>query len=857
MIDAQSIMVCRSDQEQINLLAESCQCSRLLAHLMINRGIKTPDQVEKYFKASTNDLYNAEEYPGVVKATDLIAASLSKGEKIFVCGDYDVDGITASAILLLGLRRLQAQIECHLPHRFSEGFGLSQEGVEAALSYGANLLITVDCGSSSADSVAYAKSRGLKVIVTDHHQIEGKAACPDVFVNANLEGHKYPFSKLCGAGVAWKLLCAVFKRFSLPEPFDLLDMVAMATLCDMVPLIDENRTLAMLGLPMFASLERSCFKILTEGCKVAPDSINAQSILFSIGPKINACGRMDRPDCALELLLAQSPEVCRLKVGRLIELSEERHRVESATFREIEEQLSVRQESKQSCIFVYGHWHKGVLGICAQRVMDIYRIPVFVATDDDGQLMGSARAPEGVNLLDIFALCCEHLEKYGGHANAGGFTLKKGAEEAFRKSLNEACIKLEITPPKKIADAYVPIHKLSIDLVRELERLEPTGKENEKPTFLASGVRVVSRLRPMGKFGTSVSFQIADDHFPIGRAPIKAVAFNKVKDLAILDIKNCTISLLYNVEVNIWAGRSELQVTIKDFIAPDPRLAEILPQPDEQNQVFAPYEEAGRIVSLLDRSAYLQSIFAQTDLPKRLIDGRNILDKPFYLQCIINNLGETEGEKRILIVGESAEQNHQFSLGINNESCRFILSMDTYIGEGGTSLLAKNEVYNQVVLLAPPLQLEFFQLSCIKGADKIHVLFSHEQILNMRRRLSSYALNYENVADTYRWLIRFTEQGRKEQAVSIKQLKAVAKELNMETIKLQRSLKVLEQLGLLYVSEVERGNSVWRFRKPKDGSKLDLSSSPLYCSASKLVHDFEEIRQSFNSFCLKEDFLSY
>ncbi|MGM9998854.1 MAG: single-stranded-DNA-specific exonuclease RecJ [Candidatus Bruticola sp.] len=855
MIDVQSIIIRRPDQDLINLLTESCRCSRLLAHLLINRGIKTPKQAEKYFQASADDLYSADAYPGAAEAADLISASLSKGEKIFVCGDYDVDGITASAILVLGLRRLQAQIECHLPHRFSEGFGLSREGVEAALRYGARLLITVDCGSSSAENVDYAKSCGLKVIVTDHHQLEGEAARPDAFVNANLEGHNYPFTKLCGAGVAWKLLCAVFNRFSLPAPFDFLDMVAMATLCDMVPLTGENRTLTMLGLSAFASLERPCFKILTEGCKVAPDSINAQSILFSIGPKINACGRMDRPDCALELLLAQSADVCRLKVSRLIELSEERHRVESETFREMEDLLSRSHEVRRPCIFVYGNWHKGVLGICAQRLMDIYRVPVFTATSTDGHLMGSARAPEGTNLLDIFGLCSEYLEKYGGHANAGGFTLKEGTEEAFGRALHEACLKLDITVPKKTVDAYLPIHKVSFDLVHELERLEPTGKENEKPTFLATNVRVVSPLRPMGKSGTSVSFQIVDDQFPVGKAPIKAIAFNKIKDLALLDTKNCTVSFLYNVEENIWAGRSELQITIKDFIAPDPRMAAVLPVPTEQNKVFESYEEAGRTINSLNRTVYFQSIFVRTELPKRLIDSRAVIDKAFYLQCIINELGKIDGENRILVVGESAEYNRQLTQCLNTDRCRFISSMETYVGENGAVALAESESYQQILLLAPPLQLEFFRLPCVTGAEKIHVLFNNEQMLNMRCRLNAYILNHEHVANACRWLMRLTEQGRKELPLGAKQLKQAAKELKIETIKMQRSLKVLEQLGLLSVSEVKGGGSVLRFHKPEGGSKLNLNSSPLYCSASKLMNDFEKVRMSFSSLALKDDCL--
>ncbi|MBQ7528759.1 single-stranded-DNA-specific exonuclease RecJ, partial [bacterium] len=490
MIEACDLYIPEIDRDKVSRLAKEFNCSELLAHLLINRGVVSKDEVEAYFRASYDDLYDPKSYPGVSEAVKMIAKTISKGEKIFICGDYDVDGIAATAILVLGLRRLHAQVGCHLPHRFNEGFGLSKLGVDLAKEYGASLLITVDCGSSSAENVEYARKSGLKVIITDHHQVEENCAKPDAFVNANLSGHNYPFCKLCGAGVAWKLLSAIFETFSLEAPNDFLDLVALATLCDMVPMKGENRTLTMLGLPILARLERPSLRVLAKFCKVNPESINSQTIGFSLGPKLNACGRMETPQTALDMLLTHDEQACIVKAEHLLELSQERHDVELSTLQEIEGLLSKQDLSNKKCIFICGDWHQGVIGLCAQRLMDTYLKPCFVATNREGNIVGSARTPQGVDLLQIMNLCSDCLSKYGGHYNAGGFTIIEGRVQEFAESLERACSLIDIPKPKKKIDCILPISALNTYLVRELERLEPTGEENDKPLFLARGVRV-------------------------------------------------------------------------------------------------------------------------------------------------------------------------------------------------------------------------------------------------------------------------------------------------------------------------------------------------------------------------------
>ena len=827
MIEARSLDIRPVELEATQELAQKVGCSTLLAHLLRGREQVDPQLLEHYFKPFREDLYPPELYPGVPQAVELLEGALARGERVFICGDYDVDGITATSILVLGLRQVGLEVGFHLPHRFAEGFGLSKAGVEEALKFGAKLLMTVDCGSANAEEVAYAQREGLKVVITDHHQLEGVLPQPEAFVNANLPGHQYPFTKLCGAGVAWKLLSALYAKLGRPEPEEYLDLVALATLCDMVPMRGENRTLTMLGMPVLARLERPALQVLTQACKLYPEAINAQAVGFSLGPKINACGRMDTPNWALELFLSQDPELCQSLVGRLLELSEDRHRVESETLKEIEAYLRQHPVGERKSIFVWGEWHRGVVGLCAQRLMDTYRRPVFIATLSEGQIVGSARAPREANLLEIMKLCEEHFSQYGGHANAGGFTVAPGHQDLLGEALEAACQRLAIPLAHKKVDCILPLHKLNLGVVRELNRLEPTGKENEKPLFLARGVQVVAPLKPMGKFGTSVALQIKDAHFPLGRKPLKAVAFNKLKDLAHLDLENCTLDLLYMAEENIWGGKSELQGIIHDFVAPDYEVSRLLPPPESQHGVFASYEEAQRTLSdsAAQAPTFWREVFGGPPPQGQIVDGRRVLNKKLYLERLL----QAEPEAAVLVLCEGGLE----SLGAEEygERLQSLTPLELY-GQWPTP--PRGGSYQHLVLWAPPLQREL--LRRLPPGSRVHLLFQGAEIAKWLKKISPYMLDRQVMAKIYRWLVQVTANGRR--LWPAERLAAGARELKLEVLTLRRALKVLEQLELVTWRE---GAVSWQ--APRAEGKLELNASPLYQSASSLKGDLQGLAE--------------
>lgn len=845
MIDIESINILPVDEKQRSALAEELGCSELLAGLLINRGVASVEQAEHYFKASFEDLHDPCDYPGITEAVGIIGCALEKKQKIFVCGDYDADGISASAVLILGLRSLRAEVGWHLPHRFLEGFGLSEIGVDEAHKFGAKVLITVDCGSSNADTVAYAKSLGMKVIVTDHHQLENNNTKPDAFVNANLPGHSYPFTKLCGAGVAWKLLCAVYKSFSLPMPKQYLDFVALATLCDMVPLVGENRTLTMLGLEVFSKLERPCFQVLLQACKVPPENINSQALSFSLGPKLNACGRIDSPDQALDLFLTEDIGACRVKAAELLKWSDERSSVENETLREIDDILLHDDENERtrSFIFVYGDWHKGVLGLCAQRLMDIYRIPCFVATTRDGELVGSVRTPEGYRLLDILSECAEFLSQYGGHDNAGGFTIINGELEHFAARLREVCERCRIPLPLKNADAVLPISALNVNLVRELSRLEPVGKSNEQPLFFAEGVKLQGMLKVVGRLGSSVSFRVSDGSFPDSRKPVKAVAFNKVKDLAALDVENCTLDILYSVEENNWAGSSEVQIVVKYFAVRSRLAADLMPPSREQRALFFGYPEAVRILEALKYDKYkYQGVFCREN---KIIDARNVLDPYLYLRRILEKLPRDE---YVCAVAEGRASAERLRAYCRDSRLKLLLFTDTYDSGIFLRKLGSGGKCRELVMLAPPMHKRFFTESDWSGVEHIHILFDKNDKKKYEACLSElrpYVLTRDIMCRVYKWAEKITQQGKEVISLSASELKEHIKSINKRTIvlegalTLERALLVLGQLKLVDYTKGSDGSLTVRFLEQPE-TTLTLAFSEKYRRASALLEEFEE-----------------
>jgi single-stranded-DNA-specific exonuclease len=469
-------------------LAQSLGISELTAGVLVRRGY-TDAAAAQAFLAGDQAPHDPFLLGDMELACERIRAAIAGGRRICVHGDYDVDGISATALAVLLLRELGADVDWHLPSRFEEGYGVSRDTLGRLADEGCGLVLTVDCGITAVEEVAEAKARGLEVIVTDHHRpAETLPDCPIVATRPS----EYPFPELCGTGVVYKLGQALFGVDS-DVPKRHLDLVALATIADVVPLLDENRALAVAGLRALARTQKPGLQALMRAAGVDPATVDAGACGFRLGPRINAAGRLGHPRAALELLLTDDKDDARRLADTLEELNRERQAVEQRIFREAVAQVESWSPEHQArrAYAVHGDWNEGVVGIVASRLVERFNRPVIVLSAKDDEWKGSGRSIPSFDLHASLAHSAGALERWGGHKAAAGLSLKPEAYEAFVEQWTayaEGILSEEELSPRLQIDAIVPRGtRLTLELCAELARLAPFGLGNPEVMLLAPG----------------------------------------------------------------------------------------------------------------------------------------------------------------------------------------------------------------------------------------------------------------------------------------------------------------------------------------------------------------------------------
>jgi single-stranded-DNA-specific exonuclease len=469
-------------------LAQSLGISELTAGVLVRRGY-TDAAAAQAFLAGDPAPHDPFLLGDMELACERIRAAIAGGRRICVHGDYDVDGISATALAVLLLRELGADVDWHLPSRFEEGYGVSRDTLGRLADEGCGLVLTVDCGITAVEEVAEAKARGLEVIVTDHHRpAETLPDCPIVATRPS----EYPFPELCGTGVVYKLGQALFGVDS-DVPKRHLDLVALATIADVVPLLDENRALAVAGLRALARTQKPGLQALMRAAGVDPATVDAGACGFRLGPRINAAGRLGHPRAALELLLTDDKDDARRLADTLEELNRERQAVEQRIFREAVAQVESWSPEHQArrAYAVHGDWNEGVVGIVASRLVERFNRPVIVLSAKDDEWKGSGRSIPSFDLHASLAHSAGALERWGGHKAAAGLSLKPEAYEAFVEQWTayaEGILSEEELSPRLQIDAIVPRGtRLTLELCAELARLAPFGLGNPEVMLLAPG----------------------------------------------------------------------------------------------------------------------------------------------------------------------------------------------------------------------------------------------------------------------------------------------------------------------------------------------------------------------------------
>ena len=531
------------------------------ASILVRRGYDAPDSARRFLAAA--DRHDPALMPGLPAAVETLMRHVARGSRIVIHGDYDVDGVCSTAVLARALERLGAAPVCELPSRFDEGYGLSAAGVERQAAAGTDLLVTVDCGITAVDEVARARALGIEVVVTDHHR-PGDALPDCTVVHPALGG--YPFPELCAAGVAYKLAeaLAVAAARDPSEVEDDLDLVALATVCDVVPLVDENRRIVRDGLQALARTRKPGLRALMRVAACDPGALDAGTLGFRLGPRINAAGRMRRPDAALELLLTGDPTRAGEIAGELDLLNRERQDTEmQITFAA---EAALAEHGHEPAYVLAGEgWHPGVIGIVASRLVERHCRPcVLIALDSNGAGRGSGRSISAFDLHAALAACSDYLGRFGGHRMAAGFDIETENVEDFRQAfVRHAAGALTPHDLRRVerVDAVAPGTALGLDLAEELERLAPFGHRNPGPTLLVPAARI-ENARPMGDEGQHARFTVAS-----GGSRARAVAF-RTSAGSLSASAGEPRDIAVRLERNEWNGTVEPRLVLRALCEP-------------------------------------------------------------------------------------------------------------------------------------------------------------------------------------------------------------------------------------------------------------------------------------------------
>jgi len=548
-------------EEDVKRIKEEFNVPELIARVLANRNITDRKEIEVFLNPTRNDFYDPFLMPDMEKAVKRIIKAINDKEKVIIYGDYDVDGITSITVLKQFLQERGLEVGEHIPNRLAEGYGLNKEAVENIKRKNYTLMITVDCGISGIEEIKICNEYGLETIITDHHEQLEELPEAYAIVNAKRKDSIYPFRGLAGVGVVFKLIQAISIKLELnpKEYLKFLDLVCIGTISDIVPLIDENRVIAKLGLQLISMTKNMGLKklILDSGYK----NINSNMVSFGVAPRINACGRMGYQEEALKLFLTNNEEEADMITEKIRNFNQQRQEIERNIYEQAIKKIEKEDISKMSVLVIAGeNWHHGVIGIVASKITEKFFKPTILISFNGEEGKGSGRSIPGFDLHEALVATGEHLEKYGGHEMAVGLTLNKKNIENFRSSINQIAKEKEINkinPVIKI-DAQITKNDIRVDTIEKFKLLEPFGEKNRMPVFIYKNLRI-DAIRSLSD-GKHIKLTLRDDN-----SQINAIGFNLghlTKEFLIGD----KIDLVGTLELNSFHGIESVQINIKDMM---------------------------------------------------------------------------------------------------------------------------------------------------------------------------------------------------------------------------------------------------------------------------------------------------
>lgn len=554
----------------VSSLKQEFNTSDIIAKVMANRGVESLENSRDFFNPSLDQLHDPFMMKNMDIAVNRIMQNIQDEIPILAFGDYDVDGTTGASLLYLGLNELNAKVEFYIPDRETEGYGLSAGGIDYAKSIGADLLITCDCGINAFDPVDYANQKQIDIIITDHHIPAKKLPSAFAVLNPKQKGCEYPFKGLCGCGVAFKLISALSEKSGIEQNVGLnyLDLVALATSADMVPILDENRVLVQGGLEKLERAEKPGIRQLLVQTGLAGESLNVGKLVFGLAPKINAAGRMGDANRTVELLTTSNKARAKELVSILVRENKRRQLIQEDVVNDAIRLVHSQIDLEQDKVVIIGSrgWHPGVIGIVASRIKDEFSRPaIIISFDEEGIGKGSARSIPKLDLYDALTHVSQFLDGYGGHPMAAGMTVREDQfdnfKSAFLRNVNKILTHDDLVSYISI-DGEMALTDINFRFMRFIEKLGPFGPGNMRPKFVSRNLNISGQPRLIGN-GDHIRFTVSQNgrNYP-------AVGFKLSSHYEDL-IRGIPIDLAYVVEVNEWQGSSTIQLNVRDIQIPN------------------------------------------------------------------------------------------------------------------------------------------------------------------------------------------------------------------------------------------------------------------------------------------------
>ena len=553
-------------RQQIMALAAALNVEELVAHLLLQRGITTFEEAKMFFRPQLSDLHDPFLMKDMDVAVDRIDKAVKNGEYILVYGDYDVDGTTAVALVSSFLETLTPKVATYIPDRYAEGYGVSYQGIDFAQDNGITLIIALDCGIKAIDKVAYAKEKGIDFIICDHHRPGDKLPDAVAVLDPKREDCSYPYDELCGCGVGFKLIQAIGSRGggTIEDLIPYLDLVATAIGADIVPITGENRILAHWGLKVINTDPRTGFKAIID--QIRKKQLTITDVVFIIAPRINAAGRMEHGQHAVNLLREKDQERAAQSAREIEQYNTDRRNLDQEIAKEALLQIQENKEEEGFTSVVYKEtWHKGVIGIVASRLIETYYRPTLVFTKSGDKLAASARSIKGFDVYGALEACADTIEQFGGHKYAAGLTLLESNYDAFKARFEEVVSKSidrNLLDPEIMIDAVISLDRLSPKLLRILKQFAPFGPGNANPVLMAENLWDSGYAKTVGQEGKHLKCCISEGGKGSNAPCIEAIGFDMGGKLSV--VQGNRFNAIFSLDENEWQGNTTLQLKLKD-----------------------------------------------------------------------------------------------------------------------------------------------------------------------------------------------------------------------------------------------------------------------------------------------------